>query len=141
MTEFSALSAEQQSQLTQVFDSFEAQLSQQKLIAVIKDNLQRFKSITYPQQLSKMTAWAQPAPQIPNKPADQPTAKGAYGDTSSPASVAKVSDQTIQYVSYQDVTVKFDQAWLADEADVENYLAAMKKALLAEVKNGKRIHV
>ena len=143
MTEFSALSAEQQSQLTQVFESFEAQLSQQKLIAVIKDNLQRFKSITYPQQLSRMTAWAQPA-QIPDEPADvradKPTA-GAYGDTSSPDSVVKVADQAIQFVSYRDVTVDFDKAWLADEADVENYLAAMKKALLAEVKNGKRIHV
>ena len=144
MTEFSALSAEQQSQLTQVFDSFEAQLSQQKLIAVIKDDLQRFKSTTYPQQLSRMTAWAQPAPEIPDEPADggadKPTA-GAYGDTSSPASVAKVADQAIQFVSYKDVTVDFDKAWLADEADVENYLAAMKKALLAEVQNGKRIHV
>ena len=145
MTEFSGLSAEQQQQLTQAFDAFDSQISQQTLIAVIRDNLQRFKSTTYPQQLSKMTAWAQPVPQIAGKTADdkldKPMEKEAYENTSSSGSAIKASDQIIHFVSCRDVIVDFDKAWLADEADVENYLVAMKKALLAEVQTGKRIQI
>ena len=39
------------------------------------------------------------------------------------------------------VSVGFEKPWLANEADLDNYLAAMRKALLAEIKAGKRIQI
>ena len=37
--------------------------------------------------------------------------------------------------------VPFDKAWLADESDVEHYLKSMRKALLKEIRKGKRIQI
>jgi hypothetical protein len=42
-------------------------------------------------------------------------------------------------VSCRSVRVSFDKAWLADESDVECYLEALREALLAEIRIGKRI--
>ena len=35
----------------------------------------------------------------------------------------------------------FNKAWLADESDVDRYLESMREALLAEIRNGKRIQI
>jgi hypothetical protein len=146
MPEFSAISAEQQMQLNKVFDDFEGGLAQQNLIAVINDKLRRFKETDYPQQLSRMTAWAKPKPPLISRlePSDEidvepkPLDYKAATDTKTKVTV---SDQTIEFISYQSVSVDFDKAWLADETDVDGYLAAMRKALLIEIQRGKRIQI
>ena len=62
MAEFSALSGEQQEQITRPFNEFSTAIERQKLIAVIRDSLRRFEESDYQRQLSQMTAWAQPPP-------------------------------------------------------------------------------
>ena len=52
-----------------------------------------------------------------------------------------VAEPQPQYVARHDLAVTFGKAWLADEQDVEQYLAALKQALLQAIHNGKRVHL
>lgn len=150
MPEFSAISAEQQGQITQVFDDFETGLEQHSLIAVINDKLRRFRETDYPQQLSQMTAWAEPKPELVSrpKPSDETGEETSverkpldYKDAVDVKPKVVVADQTIKFVSYRSITVDFDKAWLADETDVDGYLASIRRALIAEIQSGKRIQI
>lgn len=115
MPEFSALSPEQGEQITRPFDDFVQSIERKTLIAVIRDTLRLFEESDYPRLLSKVISWAQPDP----------------GET----------EPTIDYVSIRSVQVSFDKALLADESDLELYLESMREALLAEIRNGKRIQI
>ena len=140
MAEFSALPLEQQQQLTQPFDTFESSIAQQTLIAVVRDTLRQFEDTTYQLLLSQMTTWAQPA--SPPTPAGgrSKAAPSTYSVANS-SSKPKAAETPIKYVSSRSVQVSFDKAWLADEADIDRYLAAMRQALLAEIQDGKRIQI
>jgi len=142
MAEFAALTPDQQQQLTQPFETFAAAIAQQKLIAVIRDTLRQFEETEYPQLLSRMTTWAQPAP-APAKDRETPdtTLPISYSGASASSTKITVTEPKIEYVSSKFVPVPFDKAWLADEADVDRYLAAMRAALLAEIQSGKRIQI
>lgn len=135
MSEFSTLSAEQQKQIAQLFDKFIRDLEQQKLIAVIRDSLRRFEENDYQRQLSQIAIWVQPAPS--STTGAEKTA--ALGETST--SLTTKAELPIEYVSNHSVHVLFEKAWLADEADVDNYLQSMRKALLEEIRKGKRIRI
>ena len=124
MAEFTALSPEQQEQVTRPFNEFAQSIEQQKLIAVIRDTLRRFEETDYQHLLFQMTSWAQPAPKQKSK----------AGAATKPA-------LPIEYVSSRSLKVTFDKAWLADDADVDRYLASMREALLAEIRNGKRVQI
>jgi hypothetical protein len=47
----------------------------------------------------------------------------------------------IQYVSAKLVKVPFAKPWLASDQDVDVYIEAMREALKAELRNGKRIQI
>jgi hypothetical protein len=142
MDEFSVLTPEQQRQLTQPFDAFEAAIAQQKLIAVIRDTLRQFEETEYPQLLSRMTTWAQSVPSpTDDRGTTDTTSSISYSGASTSEAKTTVAEPKIEYVSSRSVRVPFDKAWLADEADVDRYLAAMRAALLAEIQSGKRIQI
>ncbi|MDD3127613.1 MAG: BREX system P-loop protein BrxC, partial [Candidatus Izemoplasmatales bacterium] len=61
MAEFNTLNREQQAQITNSFNEFNATIVRQKLIAVIRDNLRRFEESDYQHLLSQMTTWTQSA--------------------------------------------------------------------------------
>jgi hypothetical protein len=44
-------------------------------------------------------------------------------------------------VLLKSVKVNFEKPWLTDEADVDQYLDAMRQALLEEVRRGKRVQI
>ena len=116
MAEFGVLNGEQQAQVSRPFEEFSTVIEQETLIAVIRDKQRRFEENEYRQQLSQLTAWAQPAP-------------------------GKVREPAPEYVSSNAVKVSFDQPWLADEADIDRYLQSLREALLEEIREGKRIQV
>lgn len=138
MVEFAALNGEQQEQITQPFSEFKASIGRQKLIAVIRDSLRRFEESDYQRQLSQMTTWAQPAP--PPKPAPETGRTGTPDKGSTPTPPPK-PEPRIEYVPSRSVKVSFKKAWLADETDVDGYLASMREALLEEIRKGKRIQI
>ena len=128
MDEFKALSDPQQAQLTHPFSSCSSNISRQTLIAVIRDSLRHFEENDYPQLLSKMVTWAQPAPQ------PEPSKDGkAPKETPKP--------KPAQYVSIKKLQPSFDKAWLTNEQDVDAYVDAVKAKLLKEIEKGHRIQI
>lgn len=144
MAEFSALTPEQQQQLTQPFATFSEALSQQKLIAVIRENLRRFEETSYQRSLTNLMDWSQPAPPLgassgtPDEP--KPAIVPTYGGTAIANPGTRVVAES-KIVLCKAVKVEFDQPLLASEADVDRYLAAMREALLVEIQSGKRIQI
>ncbi len=120
MEEFSQLSPEQQDELTQRFDGFAQQLKQQTLIAVLRDRKRQFEENIYPQLLRQIDTWLKPE----SKEAD-----------------GKKKASKAEYISSRSIPVTYEKAWLADEQDVDGYLAALKEAIMREIKKGKRIQI
>ncbi|MBI1293571.1 BREX system P-loop protein BrxC [bacterium] len=131
MSEFGDLSTAQQDELKRPFDELKRTLERTTLVAVIKDTVQRFDINEYQRQLLKMTLWAAPAV--------EPQPGVAEDNHNGPA--APIVEPRIEYVSKQALPVSFDRAWLADEADVDAYLSALKQALMQVIADGKRVQV
>ena len=106
-------------------------IKQQSLIAVINDRLRYFEEQGYQKLLDKILALVAPKPSI------------ATGDlvTPEPGSNSPVKVTTSQSVLSRNINVAFDKAWLVNENDVDSYLEAMRKALLEEIRKGKRIQI
>jgi sulfur relay (sulfurtransferase) DsrC/TusE family protein len=121
MEEFARLSEVQQQELTRPFEEYSESLSQEKLIAVIRDRTGRFETETYSELFSRLTA-----------PTDSYAVNaGAY----------KAGEPKTEYISSRSLLVNFSKPWLENEEDVEKYLGAMKEALLAEIQQGKRVQI
>lgn len=151
MDEFKALSSEQQSQLTRPFDNFLPATNRPQLIAVVRDTLARFKDSDYQRLLTQMLTWAQPKPEPVPEPVNVSTREPAMAGATSTATTPP-SDSTprpapptpqpqIQIIQSRAVKVPFTKAWLADESDVDQYVESMRKALLQEIRNGKKIQI
>ncbi|MBD3725101.1 MAG: hypothetical protein IE890_09475, partial [Arcobacter sp.] len=109
------------------FDDAIESIRRNTLIAVIKDSVRRFEDDTYQQiviEISRLTAPKEPS-----------TA------TTTSTDVPKVAEPKIEYVSSRTLKIDYNKPWLSDENDVENYIELMKKALLKEIKDGKRVQV
>ncbi|MBV7434872.1 BREX system P-loop protein BrxC [Cardiobacteriaceae bacterium TAE3-ERU3] len=128
MPEFKALEDEQQAQLMHAFDEFNKAIEGEKLIAVIRDNHNRFEENTYRQLLIKMESW---------------TKSETVPESSQTDRADKSLDQkaSTEIVHARNVSVSFGKALLSDEADVEQYLNAMRETLLEEIRKGKRIQI
>ncbi|WP_430640074.1 BREX system P-loop protein BrxC (plasmid) [Crocosphaera watsonii WH 8501] len=134
MTEFSKLSREQQQELIKSFEDYISSIAQESLIAVIRSTSQQFETDIYPQLLSKMTNWVEEIYLSKNQ------SNGEYTISLSGKN-SRFKESKTQYISSQTIKVSFDKAWLADETDVEDYLVAMREALMTEIKQGKRIQI
>jgi hypothetical protein len=73
-----------------------------------------------------MTAWAAP-------PAEKPEEAEAGGPV--------CREPAPEYVSRATLHVPFTKPWLGDADDVEAYLAALRKALLEAIEEGKRVQI
>lgn len=155
MEEFVLLTTGQREQIANQFKAIEISIEQQKLIAMIRDNLRRFEESDYQKLLTQVTSWAQPAPvdasvevsgdvsATPSTKEKQEGSKAAQtgAKASSATATAKEARPDIQYISCRAISVPFNKAWLANSEDVESYLACWRKELLREISNGKRIEV
>lgn len=137
MGEFSKLTPEQQEKITSPFDDASREIEHQKLIAVIRDTLRRFEDSEYQRLLSQVSSWAQPALATPPSKKDASTSD----QKQDVETTSNKPEPSIEYVPSRTVRVVFDKAWLADESDVDRYLESMRKALLEEIRKGKRIQI
>ena len=133
--EFLKLAEEQQKRLSHVFEKNAALLAQEKLIAAVRDTVRRFEEVQYPELLSQLTAMTQPAPVPPPQPQSN-TSQESPKPSPQPEPV-----KAVEYGPSRSLSIAFDKAWLADEGDVERYLESMRKALLEEIRQGKRIQI
>ena len=136
MPEFTELEASQQAKITQPFSEFESSITRHTLIAVIRDTLRRFEEGDYPRQLAMLSDLASPKPD-PNVSAynNSTTTAGASSTSSG------FSEPQNEFVNSRSIHVPFDKAWLANEKDVDDYIKSMRKALLEEIKKGKRVQI
>ncbi|MBF9015171.1 MULTISPECIES: BREX system P-loop protein BrxC [unclassified Oceanispirochaeta] len=128
MDEFQQLPEDRKNQLIESFSSFQNSLKSKELIAGIRDSLRRFEEGEYSRLLSSLSK-----PEEPTGGSASPTE-----DSSETPDAIQIQPQVI---SRRSILVDFDKAWLADEGDVESYLDALRKALLEEIKKGKRIQI
>ncbi|MFZ4438677.1 MAG: BREX system P-loop protein BrxC [Syntrophales bacterium] len=127
--EFVKISSAQQSQLLLPFGNLLRNMERQTIIAVIRDTRRRFEDDDYPRMLTQLSTWSNPEPK---KGADHPRPD---------ENTVKVEEKVIEYVSGKSIRTAYDKLWLADESDVDRYLKAMREALLAEIRKGKRIQI
>ncbi|MDQ5937885.1 MAG: hypothetical protein QG574_5244 [Cyanobacteriota bacterium erpe_2018_sw_21hr_WHONDRS-SW48-000092_B_bin.40] len=132
MDDYSALSKEQQYELSGCFDQILHSLDRQTLIAVIRDQLRRFEEEEYQNLLTKVSNWSQPEP--------EPAAVGVVAEIAL-SKPKQRPERKIEYVATRSLQVTFDKAWLAEEQDVDKYLAALKAAIMKEIANGKRVQI
>lgn len=129
MSEFIRLSEDQHAELFQPFETFLHSMDRQTLIAVIRDTLRRFEDDEYQRILARLSAMAR-------TDADTGSHKTETGKQKT-----TIAEPLVEYVPYRSIRAPFDKAWLADEADVDQYLASVREALLEEIRNGKRIQI
>lgn len=125
--EYKALPDVRRAELDQHFVTLNAEIEQQKLIAVVNDLLRRFEDQGYQRLLAKVVEAATPKP--------PPGAEGGDDDAPPP------TKPTYEYVQVRQLKVTYDKAWLANEDDVDRYLDSLRKVLLAEVQAGKRVQI
>jgi hypothetical protein len=106
-------------------------IKQQGLIAVINDRFRYFEEQGYQKLLDRILVLVTPKPS--NEIEDLGTIE--IGNNS------PVKETVPQYVLSRNINIAFDKAWLVNENDIETYLEAMRKALIEEIRKGKRIQI
>ena len=134
MQEISALTQEQQQKLKSPFNELVQKIANQTLIAVVRDQLRRFEETDYQQLLSQLVVWSQPKPM----PVNQTATRESSTQQGVQEAIAEHPAPKVEYVASRSIPVALI-SWLADEYDVENYLSAMRKALMNEIQQGKKV--
>lgn len=124
MFEFTSLSSEQQDQIRAAFGPHLTQFESQTLIATIREKKNTFEDKDYRQILQRLTAMKKPVEVKKIKEGDDPVPPPL----------------PVEFVGLSALRVDFGKPWL-DEGDVEGYLEALRQAMLAEIKRGKRIQL
>ena len=155
--EYARLDATEQAQLRTPFDEQQRSLQRQTLVAVMRDTLRLFEQTSYHSVLRRLEQWAaekmaptasapvaggagqgQAATITPRAPdargQDTQMDRTSCNDHGAPYAVAEI-------VACTSLPVPFDKPWLADEADVERYIEAVRKALIKAIRDGKRVQV
>ena len=128
MNEYKKLPDEQREELNTPYGELIEHISQQQIIAVINDQIRLFEDQRYQKVLNKMV--------------DLSTSKdaGGQGDQAN-YDESQVTEPRQEYINAKNVTVNYDKAWLANEAEVDQYLHKLRAALIKEIEEGKRIQI
>ena len=116
MNSFQALPPENQTQYLDECEASLQQLDDQKLIAVIRDNVRLFEDVELPKMLQRIN--------------DQGKEEGDCKDK-----------PQVTYVVSGSVAVPFEKKILESEADVEGYVDALKEAYLSKIISHIHIHI
>lgn len=110
------------------FEYFEEESKRQQSIPVLKYNLTHFKNVKYVEILNQITEAAKPvAPTPTDTPSETPTVQ------------PEKPRETIILAS--NVSVRHNKTLLATEADVEEYVENLRRAMLGEISDGKKIKI
>jgi len=133
MAEFSRLTTDQQAQVSSTCENTRQGLSRQQRIAMIRDQVRRFEDVEYPSLVSQVDLWLRPVE------TGTKTAPSDNGDSTTTTTSAPLLQPKI--VPSRSIVVHFDKALLADEADIDRYLRAVKQEWLKEIQTGKKVQV
>lgn len=135
---YAGLAAEQKTALNQPFEQMQSGLDHQKRIAMIRDQVRSFEDQKYSELLTHLDQLLRPAPDAEPKPTQ--TSAGGDGfppSTPLPAPAAREP----RMVHRNNVRVAFPRPWLASTADVDEYLAQLRAALIKEIEASNRVQI
>lgn len=124
--EFNALSAEDQAKIQSRFEAHAIGLDQVAGIAVLRDRANGVRRGLVPEMLVEIAALTRPALPVGDD-------RGKRPQTPFAAAVA--------YVNVSELKNGYSQPYIADEDDLDRYLAELKKTLLVELRAGKKVTV
>ena len=115
MDEYQALTSDQRVSVDQTFEELSRELGSQRWIAVIRDTARRFEETEYPRLLQEI----------------QSDTRGGEGDDPKPGKI----------VQRRSIPVTCDKALLTSATDVNEYVDAVKEALMKEIERGNRVQI
>jgi energy-coupling factor transporter ATP-binding protein EcfA2 len=127
LPDFAALNEAQQTQLQAPFTALKQRIEDYALIDVIHGQLRQFETGEYNHLLGQMIEWA------------NPTTYSESGEKTG-IPIAEPKPQS-QIVARNSLHVPYPKPLLTNEADVNEYLAALKQTLLQAIQEGKRIQI
>ncbi|MEE4212470.1 MAG: BREX system P-loop protein BrxC [Parvularcula sp.] len=127
MPDFQALDTDQQAQITARIHSHKEGLDTVTLIPVLRDRANGARTNLLSDVVTELDRLARPAPATQSQPGQS---DGPAPATAPPATVLAAQ-----------LRVAAPQTLLTDEADVDQYLEALKETLLVEIRAGKKVIV
>jgi len=115
---------------------------------MIRDEARRFEDQRYASLVQQLMEWNQPEQETPADPTEAEESQSANDGQSSDAPESKGESKPVvkkphkpATISVRNIQVNFRKPWLADEADIEEYLAKFRDALMEEIKQGKKVQL
>ena len=127
--EFIALTPDQQDQIRSDIEAHKAGLEGVAMIPILRDRAGGARTELMSQLLSKMARMSPPEPITPSPP----------GTSDAPA--APPPPKPPAFVNVADIKSDFTAPYLAVETDVEQYVTELRKALMAQIRQGKKVIV
>jgi energy-coupling factor transporter ATP-binding protein EcfA2 len=125
--EFQALNPEQQDKIRRSVEAHKAGLDAVTMIPILRDRANGARSGLMQQMLADIARMAQPAAPAPTTP--------GFGEQPAP------TIQSPAYVNASEIKVAYPRPYLAEEADVDQYVNELRKTLMAEIHQGKKVIV
>ncbi len=138
--EYKTLDSDKQELVCASFSEIKDKLNNQSLIAMIRDEVRRFEDETYSALVQRLMAWNQPTPET-QKPKETASDNSSAEQTSDSSQATEPEPSTPQTIPVRQVRVDFRKPWLANDADVNEYIEEYKKTLLALIKEGKHVQL
>ena len=148
--EYKSLPDIRQQEFDEPYTKIIEDIKEQHLIAVIKERERIFTQQAHPRNLSRLIElFNKPKKVETSNEGSQPTThEGNDTDDTQQAEVDyipeepnEVAEPIVEYVTASEVSVDYGRAWLDNENDVDEYLQAMREALLKQIKDGKKVYV
>ena len=151
MDDFQKLTSDHQDELKRPFESQLDKIQDQDLIAVISDTLRMFEEEEYSKILNRLSSLSKPKP-TPSKPKPSDSGQTEYdndvedsdfgkGEVKDGGTKPVKKNPVKEVVGIKKIEVNYTKAWIESESEVEDYLSKLKKAILKEIHDGKRIQV
>jgi energy-coupling factor transporter ATP-binding protein EcfA2 len=125
--EFQELQPEQQDKVRRSLEAHKAGLDGVTMIPILRDRATGARTSLLPQVLADIARLAKPAP--------APSATSGMNDQPAPA------PKPPAYVNASEIKVAYTAPYLADEADVDQYLSELRRTLMAAIQQGKKVIV
>jgi hypothetical protein len=129
--EYQALAPDQQDRIRRGFDNHKAGLDQMTMIPILREKLNVARSGLMQQVLRQMAEMNPPKVAVVVTP--------GLSDRPAPAPSPAPAPQS--YVNAADIRVAYPRPYLAEVADVEQYVNELRKTLLAEIGAGRKVIV
>ena len=136
MPDFQKLSAENQAYVKRIVEDQKAGLDSIKMIPFLRDRANSTKRDLLPRVLAELDRLNQPKTSAPTAPNPNP----GMAEDPAPAFTPEPAREPA-YVNASEIKISFSKAYLAEEADVEQYVEEMKKTLLDQIRAGKKVIV